>query len=234
MLRMSPKIIKKDLTSKFTRVPKGRCIAIIGDIVGSRKLGAGRSAAQKKLFRFLDEINRNYRSAIIAKFIVTTGDEFQGLLNRGDLIPDLIWDLEIELNFDVRLGIGCGKLNTPLQSSAIGMDGPVWYAARAAIQESYVNKKYGGVFKHFDADDPVLNGLARILHHTRTQFTGRQLKIVNLLRDGSTQADVAARLKITRQAVSRHAILAGWNAYDEAERSWKRLLGKFAFTDDWQ
>lgn len=231
---MPPKTIKKELTSQFTKVPKGRCIAIIGDIIGSRKLGAGRSAAQKKLFRFLEEINKNYKSAIIAKFIVTTGDEFQGLLKNGDLIPDLIWNLEIELKFDVRLGIGCGKLNTPVQSSAIGMDGPAWYAARAAIEESYIHKKYGGVFKQFDEYDPVLNGFARILHHTRTQFTHRQRKILNLLRDGLTQGDVASRLKITKQAVSRHAILAGWNAYDEAERCWKTLLSKFAFTDEWQ
>src|SRR6266404_8156069 len=207
-------VTKKKSSVMSDKVPRGQCIAIIGDIIASRRLGSQRSAAQKKLFKVLKELNSNYKTAILSKFIVTAGDEFQVLLKKADLIPDLIWDMETNLNYDVRLGIGCGRLNTPLQPSAIGMDGPVWYAARAAIKESYMKKKYGGVFKQFGIeDDLILNGFARILQLHRAGITSKQLRILHLLRNGSSQTEVADRLRITRQAASQHARLAGWSSY---------------------
>ena len=223
---------KESATTKT--VPKGRCIAIIGDIIGSRDLGPQRSNAQKKLFSFLADINKKYRIDILATFTVTVGDEFQGLVRQGDLIPNLIWDLETHLNYSVRLGVGCGRLSTQLQPSAIGMDGPVWHAAREAIKDSYKTGKYGGVFKNFsDKDDVILNGFARILHAQRKRLTEKQLTILNLLRSGLSQADVAARLRISKQAISRHVITAGWNAYEEANNGWETVLHKYDFSKQW-
>lgn len=228
---------KKQQTKKesvMKNVPKARCIAIIGDIISSRALGSQRSNAQKRLFLILDEINKNYRNAIISAFTVTAGDEFQGLLRQADLIPDLIWDLETHLKYPIRLGIGCGRLSTPLQSSAIGMDGPVWHAARDAIKESAITKKYGGVFKQFgDKDDLILNGFARILHSQRKRLTKKQLRILNLLRTELNQIDVAERLRISRQAVSHHVLIAGWNAYEEADKGWKIALRPYDFSKQW-
>jgi len=221
--------------SNRNKVPKGRCIAIIGDIIGSRKLGSQRSNAQKNLFTILNELNLKYSNAILSKFTVTTGDEFQGLLNHAELIPDLIWDLESSLKYHIRLGVGCGRLSTPLQPDSIGMDGSVWHAARDAIKDSYVNKHYGGVFKNFSyRDDLILNGFARILYLHRKRLTSRQLRIVNLLRTGMSQGNVADRLRITRQAVSRHGLLAGWNAYEEADKGWKAALKPYDFRKYWQ
>jgi len=115
------------------------------------------------------------------------------------------------------------------------MDGPVWHAARAAIKESYMKKKYGGVFKQFgNEDDLILNGFARILQLHRAGITSKQLRILHLLRDGSSQAEVADRLRITRQAASQHARLAGWSSYEEAERGWKTALENYDFTKQWQ
>lgn len=228
-------VSKSKKQNPITRtVPRGRCIAIIGDIVGSRDLGPQRSNAQKKLFSFLAKINEEYRTAILATFTVTVGDEFQGLICRADLIPNLIWELESHLNYSVRLGIGCGRLSTQLQPSAIGMDGPVWHAARKAIEDSYKMGKYGGVFKNFsDKDDVILNGFARILHAQRKRFTEKQLTVLNLLRSNLSQADVAARLRISKQAISRHVITAGWNTYEEANNGWETALRSYDFSQQW-
>lgn len=209
-------------------------MAIIGDIIGSRDLGSQRSYAQKRLFLFLDEINKRYEEAIISAFTVTAGDEFQGLICKADLIPDLIWELESSLKYRVRLGIGCGRLSTQLQPVAIGMDGPVWHAAREAIEDASKNTKYGGVFKKFnEKDDVILNGFARILHAQRKRLTKKQLKIINLLRNGLNQIEVAEKLKITRQAVSDHVKTAEWNVYEEANNAWERVLSLYDFRKQW-
>ena len=56
-------------------------IAIIGDIKNSRKID-NRKEVQTKLNGVLDEINQTYCEEIAAGFLITLGDEFQGLLLR--------------------------------------------------------------------------------------------------------------------------------------------------------
>ena len=56
--------------------------AIIGDMVGSRTL-PGRSMAQTSLRDTLAKVNDAFHADIAAKFTVTLGDEFQGLLHMG-------------------------------------------------------------------------------------------------------------------------------------------------------
>jgi len=55
--------------------------AIIGDIVESKKI-LNRNEAQEKLNHILKDINIEYERNIAAKFIITLGDEFQGLLSN--------------------------------------------------------------------------------------------------------------------------------------------------------
>lgn len=220
--------------SKTTKIPKIRCVAVIGDIIGSRDLGVQRPLVQTKLFKVIADCNQKYSNAILSKFIITAGDEFQGLLKQADVLPDIIWELETTFKYQIRFGIGCGILNTQLQDDAIGMDGPVWYEARDAIKDAFINKRNGGVFKGFDDnDDLILNGFARILYYHRTSFTEKQRRIVNLLRQGKTQIEVAKKLKTTRQAIYKFAKSAGWNGYAEAEKGWKVALTKYDFSGEW-
>ena len=54
-------------------------VAIIGDIKGSKQI-SNRSQIQKKLGHVLKDVNETYKADISAKFIITLGDEFKGLL----------------------------------------------------------------------------------------------------------------------------------------------------------
>lgn len=58
---------------------KPQYCAIIGDINESRKLEK-RGAVQKIFERAVEQINKTYQDEIASKFLITTGDEFQGLL----------------------------------------------------------------------------------------------------------------------------------------------------------
>jgi hypothetical protein len=227
-----PANVKKNKTDKPT---KPCCIALIGDLVGSRTLGQRRAHVQEKLFEILHSLNNDHAEFVLAKFIVTAGDEFQGLLLSGVIIPEIIWDVETKFDYQVRFGIGIGPLSTPLQEYAVGMDGPAWYDARDAILDAHTNKRMGGVFKGFSPqDDCILNGFARTLGFQRAQFTDKQIRVIEMLRGGKSQTEIAQKLKITRQAVSDHLVKSGWSAYSEGEHGWKTALTKYDFTQDWK
>jgi hypothetical protein len=213
-------------------------IGIIGDFVRSRRVkGTAREDLQRRLLMLLRELNHRHTKAILARFVVTTGDEFQGLLSDGTVIPDLIWTLDKHLRtrIDVRIGIGHGVLDTPLKKEAIGMDGPVWHNARAAIVEAKQKNRLGGVFRGFpEPDETILNGVARLLHKMRQDLTQKQFMIVDKLRGAPNQSAIADALKISKQVVSKQALAAGFEAYREGETAWRAALKTFDHAALWR
>jgi SatD family (SatD)/Bacterial regulatory proteins, luxR family len=209
-----------------TKQRGGRWIAIIGDMVHSRALTpVKRAAAQRDFAKLIALLNRRFRRSVASRFVITLGDEFQGLLLAADVIPEIVWAIENEYHQrEVRLGFGFGKLHTPMQSVALNIDGPVLHNARAAITLARNRRMLGGVFEGFAPYDGVLTGFAQILRHTRQHMTARQRTVIALLREGQTQMQIAAGLGISKQAVSDHAIAAGWESYRAAEAGWKEAL----------
>jgi len=214
------------------------CVALIADVVHSRRFtGSRRARLQESLSRTLGKLNRTYSAAVLSKFIITTGDEFQGLLHNPVILPDLIWDLEQGLRdqADLRLGVGHGTLETAIKEYAVGMDGPVWHRAREAVVLSKSSRAYGGVFAGFGApEDDILNGLARLLRHVRERLSDRQLLVLDLLRRGFNQKRIAERLNITKQAVSKQAKAAGWEPYQVGEVAFRAVLTRYDFSRHWR
>ncbi len=216
--------------SKPLPAPRGPVIALIGDLVASRRIPATeRSGVQRDLQAVLERLNQRYRKAILAKFVITIGDEFQALLRDPAVIPDLVWDIETHLpGLPTRLGIGFGELHTALRPTAIGMDGPAFHAAREAI-ETAANKRWlGGVFAGFGKnEDATLNGFARLLYHQRAGMTKKQRQVAALLRAGNIQTQAAKILGITKQSVRDHVTALGWESYHEGEAGWRAALEIF-------
>jgi len=202
-------------------------VGLIGDVVGSRRLGASaRDDLQGQIRRSLEEINERFSSSVAAKFLITIGDEFQGLLQDSAVLPELIRALEMGLpNTVLRLGIGRGAIHTGPAEYAIGMDGPAWHAAREALTQARAGRRLGGVFMGFgESEDRILNGFARVLHHIRSRLTEKQRELLEALLENGTQSRIAARTGVTKQAVSKQAASAGLDAYREGEGGWKLTL----------
>lgn len=212
-----------------SRLPGKPCIALIADMVKSRELPpAQRPKIQERFKHFVDNLNKSYARYLSSRFVITLGDEFQGLLTSATPIPHLMWDIQQRFaDRRLRVGIGFGVLYTPLQKVAINIDGPALYFARAAIQRAAQERLFGGVFFGFGELDPILNGMARILWFHRSKLTAQQLRITELLRGGISQSDVAQKLGITRQAVSKQAASTGWRSYAEAEAAWQAVIEKY-------
>lgn len=176
-------------------------------------------------------INRAHAAAILSRFVVTTGDEFQGLLHDPTVLPDLLWTIDSRLDADsARVGIGYGRLETPLKTEAIGMDGPAWHHARSAIERAERESRLGGVFEGFEnqRDDAVLNGFARLVHALWTRLSKKQRLTVEALRSSTPQHVLARRWRLTKQAVSARARSANWETIQEGENGWRAALAPFA------
>ena len=109
--------------------------AIIGDIKRSKKI-ENRCEIQEKLKKILDNVNSIYNNDISAKFLITLGDEFQGLLEITAPILEIIKYIQREIfPIKLRFGVGIGNVSTLINhEAAIGADGPAFYAAREMIE----------------------------------------------------------------------------------------------------
>lgn len=209
-----------------TKQSSVRLIALIGDMVQSRALSANdRAKAQREFAGLVKLLNQRFRKSTASKFVVTIGDEFQGLLHTAEVIPELMWTVEADYAArQIRMGVGAGVLHTPIQSSALNIDGPVLHEARAAITFARDKRILGGVFKGFGEHDAALTGYAQVLRFMRSNWTDRQREVVGLLREGLTQVEIADRLGVSKQAVSDHAVAAGGDAYRLGETGWRQAL----------
>src|SRR4051812_8354396 len=104
-------------------------------MVASRALSPSqRSTVQEQFNEVIKSLNRLYRPHLRSKFIITLGDEFQGLLQTSAIIPHLIWTLEQLFTVrELRLGFGFGSIHTSIKEYAINVDGPALHNARSSL-----------------------------------------------------------------------------------------------------
>lgn len=213
-----------------------RATALIVDLSGSRKLTRDRRrAVQAQLTDVLEELNTELHDALLSRFTVTLGDEFQGLLRQPAVITEILWRLRRKLpSLRLWTGVGHGGLDTPLRERAIGMDGPAFHNARQAVERAREKGIHGGVFVGFEPDDAVLTGLARLLDHHRHSFTDVQLEAIDRVRSGRLQSEVAEELDVSPQAISKRLKSAGWDVYATGEGALRQLLGRYDARREWE
>ncbi len=205
-----------------TRDQKVYC-AIIGDINKSRTL-PGRNRVQKRFRRAVETVNREFRGDVASPFLITLGDEFQGLLVspvESHRLVSRFQDLMQPVS--LAFGVGIGTLSTPLNRSvALGMDGDAFYRARHALSIAKARKRtltYG-----VDAaSEEIINALVALMDRQWRRLTPRQQQIsrMSALHSGK---DVARRLRISPQAVSKARRAAGAAELDEAAAALRRFL----------
>ncbi|SEB54456.1 SatD family protein [Terriglobus roseus] len=223
------------MAKSASKIPSDRFIALIGDMVKSRDYkGTTRLHIQEAFNRFIARLNRTYRPSIRALFTVTLGDEFQGLVQDPEIIPDLLWEVQREPSLPpFRLGLGYGRIDTKIPARAINLDGPAFHNARAAIQQAKIDGITGAVFQGFGKPcDVIANGIARMLELQMDRRSEKQLEIMDHLRHSGSQREVAAAMQVSPQAISEHKKAAGWEAFRAGEAALREalLLGSREFT----
>lgn len=192
-----------------------RYCAIIGDIKRSRSLSR-RGRVQLRFSNAIETINREFKKEIASRFLLTLGDEFQGLLVSPAESYRLVrrfQDLMDPVPFS--FGIGVGTLSTPLKRDALGMDGEAFHRARASLANAKKSKRE----MLYSFDSPALNlvnALLGLLEREWHRLTSRQKEIVQLIKEFEGQGAVAKRLRISQPAVSK--VVSSLRHMTEAER----------------
>ncbi len=199
-------------------IPSRNFIALVGDVVGSKEV-ADRADLQERLRIGLDEVNDRFKEVIAAQFVLTVGDEFQGLLNSPDELAMILGRLRTHaFPAKLRFGLGLGKLSTPLRAQALGMDGPCFHRARAAVERAVVR----GTSMEVEADSQkgAFDIYALLRAHMQSGWTERQRQVADLAMAGLEGVEIAERLSVTPSAISQHLRAAGAKPLGEATRVW--------------
>ena len=106
-------------------------VALIGDIIESKKI-QDRAQAQQKLLQLMKELNQQYQKYLVSPFTVTAGDEFQALFLPNSDMFQIMDQLSMAFApYEIRFGIGAGDMITEInKEQSIGSDGPAYWLAR--------------------------------------------------------------------------------------------------------
>ncbi|HJD04259.1 MAG: SatD family protein [Mediterraneibacter sp.] len=214
--------------------------AVIGDIKDSRKL-ENRKEVQKRLQKVLDRLNRKYEEDIVSSYLITLGDEFQGLLCSGKNILNMINEIKMEM-YPVRLrfGIGFGTITTDIRREmALGADGPGYYRAREAVEVLKEREKKNRpvpadlCLKMGEEDrdkEVLLNTVFDLLYVVEEGWTERQREIIwDMLVYGDGQQNTAARLSISQPTVQKALAAGSYYTYENALKNAAEILGEIQY-----
>lgn len=202
-------------------------VAIIGDIKNSREL-QNRKQVQEKLEAVLNEINETYDTDIASKFLITLGDEFQGLLHCGIHTMHIISKIERSMYpVELRFGVGIGPITTEVhRDMAIGADGPGYYKAREAIEylkENEKRKMTGPADVRFEFSGEkqssiiMINTILTLMSAIRESWSDRQRIIVwDMLEHQDNQTEAAKRLNVKQPTIQKALARGNYYAYKEA------------------
>lgn len=212
-------------------------VAIIGDIVNSKKI-QDRDAVQQKLKAALSAVNEDYKAEIASNFMITLGDEFQGLLSTGKHLMDVLTRIEQEMSpVRFRFGIGVGSITTQIQRDwAIGADGPGYHKAREAVAhlKAAENKKENGPADTRIAFEDAPQEIADLLNVTFKLLTAikqswskqQRLVIQDALKHRDSQVKMAGRLGVKQPTIHKHLINGHYYSYLEALSTINRIMAE--------
>jgi hypothetical protein len=187
---------------------------LIGDVVGSRR-ATDRAGLHRRVAAALGQV----AEGAIDPPAFTVGDEFQGSYPTVGAAIDAALSVRLAVapGIDVRFGIGFGEV-TILDADARIQDGPGWWAARAAIQQTAEGQRQPGfalVRTTFQAagdtrtDAAAVNAALICRDHLLGSLDERSLRIVRGLMTGRTKKELAAGEGISPSAVSQRAARDG-------------------------
>ncbi len=206
-------------------------IAIIGDIKESKKI-EDRNGVQERLKEVLNFINETYEDDIASKFMITLGDEFQGLIFGGENVMNIIMEIERKIYpIKIRFGVGIGAITTYINSEMpLGADGPAYYKARSAINYLKKNEKRKQVIPsdiriEIEGDNDndndnnmlLLNTILSLMNAIKEDWSSRQREVIwDMLEHQDNQLSAAKRLSIKQPSVQKSLVAGKYYAYKAA------------------
>lgn len=211
--------------------------AIIGDIVKSRELDERREI-QYKLESVLSTINEKYKECIAAKFTITLGDEFQGLLKNPENLLNVIDYIKIKLGpIRLRFGVGIGEMSTEIKEIAIGSDGSAYHVAREALNDvkdssvKYSQPERDILVYAMTSETnsyeklALINSILSTCYFIEKKWSNKQIEIIShLMNSNLTQRELATMFNVTQPSITRRIENSGFYTYKEAKETANNYL----------
>jgi hypothetical protein len=148
------------------------------------------------------QINEKFASTIEAPFMITKGDEFQGVLKSLiDVHHVMSYFERLLFPLILRYGVGYGTIQKMGSNIPIEMDGPAFHKANAAL--SLAKKKKHVV--QFDTGDTLfdlnLNTIYHLMHAIKNRWSEINYKRYWKYKDLGTYDRVAEQEGVSPQAV---------------------------------
>ncbi len=180
-------------------------LAIIGDIINSRKL-SDRAIIQKQFESAVNKIKEEFRLASISPATVTIGDEFQVLLKDSSRLFDLLYAMGQSLKMiPIRYGFGIGSIETEINySAAIGMDGPAFHNARTAVEIARKSKLRYAIRCADRLAEERLNILFNWIDLNTKKWNPDKHAILFYYKKNHKQTEIAETVQMSQPAVSQH------------------------------
>jgi hypothetical protein len=157
----------------------------------------------------------------VRSFERTAGDEVQGLLDDPEAVVDLT--LALARTGAWYVGIGIGDVQTPLADSVRANRGQAFVAARRAVERAKSSPVHvaveGTETEH--AESALLLLLTIVERRSNAGW-----EAVDAMATSSTQAEAAAGLGITPQAMNRRLRVAGYVQEQRGRSLAAHLLGE--------
>jgi hypothetical protein len=178
-------------------------VAIIADVRGSKKMANDeRYEGQLFLKTAIIQINENFSDSIEAPFMITRGDEFQGVTK--DLASGLYIMLEFErLLFPLKLryGIGKGEIQKMGSNIPIEMDGPAFHRANDAINHAKKKKLFLLCNSGDEGCDLLLNNIFLLMNSIKSRWNKNNYERYWNYKSLGTFDKVAKKENVSPQAI---------------------------------
>ncbi len=178
-------------------------VVIMADVQGSRKMGLDeRYEGQLFLKSAIIQVNEDYADQIEAPFMITRGDEFQGVLRGMESALLTIFEYERLLSpLNLRYGIGRGAIHRMGSDIPIEMDGPAFHRASAALSEVKKKKQFITCRTDVEACDILINTIFALLNAIRSRWNNITFERYWKYKELGTFKKVAELEKVSTQAV---------------------------------
>jgi hypothetical protein len=159
-------------------------------------------------------------------FTRTVGDEFQGGLDDPLSVVDAI--LTLMRGGQWHIGLGIGTVEEPLPEDPRSARGPAFLAARSAVDRAKREPTHLCVVAAEPADVEAEDAevVLQLLAALRSRRSDQGWEAVDLMNATGSQAEVAVRLGVSRQAVGQRLQAASWAVEQRARPTLARLLDR--------
>lgn len=177
--------------------------AVLADVVRSRSVSEPRTL-QSALESAAARLEATYGDELAAEATITSGDEVQILLHSPGSAFDVMLELVNAMHpVELRFGVGQGELQTPLRPTTGSLSGPVFYAAREALERAR-RQGWAAVFDGFGERSETLTVLADCALSIVGGWTSAQRESARAYLERGTQEAAAKALGLHRTTVTRN------------------------------